>query len=517
MRSRLMPRIRLFLRGRRHAARRVGRVRIRRDERLGPRAGDAMVDALLRLRETVDQERLGALPLAWFRVDEAKACAVWYEAGADPGIPAVLPEEQALAERLFEQTVGLPPTPANLLDPPRDPLPMVRYRLLVSRLPAWVARGGRRAHEAVRVGFELMARSPDVLSPYGRWLLAQAVCRAAHDEEELARQTERFRAVTADYRSADGTSMAFCSGGAFDLPLPISLSSVLDLPGIPTDLAALKRDAPPEIMRLIVNLTPRGEQVFKRAFRSRQEAYRHGYPWRKPLGSASEGFVLVRTRVHVQAFFIDRRPVTHACFQDFVHAHRMWLPSRANRHAVDRDTYLPTWHGDLAPLGSASEAITGVTYQACRAYVAACGKQLPTEAQWVFALVGPEVPETRYTGGEGRPTMSEEERANYGRRAAERGLHLLLPERLFDCDGPYRFVPHDGGRVLWDRRGPGLGGGHLWRTPTARGRLPDRAGDANLTFRGVIPASRIWARTLGDAADSLPVVDNRDAGGVPAE
>lgn len=463
----------------------------------GSLAGDALMDSLLRLRQTIEEGRVADLALAWFRVDEAKAAAVWYDCSREPVHAAVLPEEEALAERLWQQITGAAPTPAALLRPAEDSLPMVRYRLLVARLPAWCGFGGRRAAEAIAAAYALMARAPDVLSPYGRWLLARAVCLAARDQEELARQTERFRVVTSDHRAADGASMAFISGGEYELPLPVSVTEVLDWPNMPTHTEALKREAPPEVRRFILRLTPRGRRLFLRAFERREQAYRNGYPWRKPPWLSSEGTVFVRSVVQLPAFFIDRRPVTNRMFQEFVHTQTMWLPSRVNRYAVDRDTYLPTWTGDVPARGTAAEPVTGVSYQACRAYTYTYGKRLPAEAQWLYALIGPDVPETRYVGGEGRPSMSGEERAIYGRRAAERGLHILLPERLADLDGTYRFLADDSGQVV-QQVGRGAAGTHIWRTPTARGRVPDLAGDANLTFRGVIPAGRLWAQRDDD-------------------
>ncbi len=491
-----------FLFGAGSAASRAPRVRIRSLGRAGHPAGDALEQALLELRQVVEQRRLEQLAFAWFKVDEAKAAAVWYDPNLEPAFPSVLPEEAALAAKLYGEASGRGVAPAALLRPVGEPLPMVRYRLLVERLPVLCAAGGRRAAEAVRVAYELMRTSSDVLSPYGRWLLARAVCQAARDREELERQTERFWVVTGDHRADDGASMMFVGGGEFDLPLPVSLTDVLDQPGMPTRLEALKRqDGPREIQGFFMRLTPRSQRQFMRAFDKRQEAYRHGYPWRKPPWLASEGHVFVRTRTHLPAFFIDRRPVTNEMFQEFAYQHRLWLPSRVSPYATYRDTYLPTWTGDAYARGTAAEPVTGVSYQACRAYVAACGKQLPTEAQWVYALIGPEVPETRQLGAESRPSMSDEERLVHGERAARLGLHLLLPERVYDFDGTctVRVCPD---RIRWNPRGPGYGPAHVWRTPSARGRVPDLAGDANLTFRGVVSASRVWMRGGGRGAEA---------------
>ncbi|MBI5834909.1 MAG: SUMF1/EgtB/PvdO family nonheme iron enzyme [Armatimonadetes bacterium] len=453
---------------------------------------DPLSEALLRLRRVIDEQRLSDLALAWYRVDEAKAAAVGYSLATAPAYPPMLPEEQALAERLWRQTTGRGADLAELSAPVDDPLPMVRYRLLVALLPSAVAAGGATARGAIGAAYPLLHQAPDMLSPYGRWLLAQAVCRAARDREESARQAERFRLVTTDQRAADGSIMVFVSGGEFRLPVPMPLTRLLDLPGMPTRRDSFKRDAPPEIARIFLGLTPRGRQIFLRAFARREEAYLNGRPWLKPPNLTSEGTVFCLARAVVPAFFIDREPISNERFAEFTRTHPLWRPSRVSRHAVDRDTYLPHWSADQPPRAMRQSPITGVSYQSARAYVAGCGKHLPTEAQWLLAMVGAEVPETRQLAADSRPTMTAEERTLYATRAAERGIELTLPERLYDFDGCCPLLPYDPERVLYDPRGPASGAGHLWRTPTARGRVPDPAGDANLTFRGVLAASTVW-------------------------
>lgn len=458
---------------------------------------DPLPEALLRLRRVVDELRLSDLALAWYRVDEAKAAAAGYSLATAPVYPAVLPEEQALAERLYRQVTGRQADLAELSAPADDPLPMVRYRLLVAALPVAVAQGGTTARLAVGAAYPLLHQAPDLLSPYGCWLLAQSVCLAARDREEAARQAERFRLVTTDQRGADGSVMVFVSGGEFRLPVPMPLTRLLDLPGMPTRIEVFKRDAPPEVTRIFLGLTPRSRQLFLRAFARREEAYLNGRPWLKPPSLTSEGTVFCLARAVVPAFFVDREPISNERFAEFTRLRSMWLPSRVPRHAVDRDTYLPHWSQDQPPRAMRGAPVTGVSYQAARGYVAAYGKHLPSEAQWLLAMVGAEVPETRQLAADSRPTMTPEERGSYAKRAAERGIELTLPERVYDFDGCCPMLPYDPERVLYDPRGPLNGLGHLWRSPTARGRVPDPAGDANLTFRGVLPASAVWTAGRG--------------------
>ncbi|NUQ01540.1 MAG: hypothetical protein HUU35_16975, partial [Armatimonadetes bacterium] len=128
MRLSFWRRVRFLLRGTK--PRRSSRVPIRGLAFRGTSAGDALVDALLDLRRVVEAARLEDLPLAWFRVDEAKASAAWYDPAREPAYAAVLPEEQALAEKLHRTLTGRPVTAASLIRPSHDPLPMVRFRLL---------------------------------------------------------------------------------------------------------------------------------------------------------------------------------------------------------------------------------------------------------------------------------------------------------------------------------------------------------------------------------------------------
>jgi hypothetical protein len=496
----------MLYRGRKRARRtaRTARSALERLSRRRNQPPDALSDALLRLRRAIDEQRLEDLPLAWFRVDEAKAAAVWYSVSETPAHEAVLPEEQALAEHAWRLATGRAPIASALLAAEPGPLPMVHYRLLVAHLPAWTALGGRRAAEAIRLAYGLMKRAPDVLSPYGRWLLATAVCRAARDVEEEARQTERFRLVTADHHGADGALMAFCGGGEFELPLPLAVGDILDLRDIPTTQEAFKRDAPKDIARLFMSLTEGSRRVFMRSYLRREQAYANGYPWSKPPWVASEGWVFVRQKVVVPAFFIDRRPVSNGQFYEFTRRHAEWRPSHASRFATERGAYLTGWLGDRPPWSNVVSPVTGVGYQACRAYVAATGKQLPSEAQWVLAMLGGEPPEPRLAAPEERPGLSAEEMSSHVRRAAERGLALPLAERLHDFDGELPLLPWDFTRVLVNPLGPPSGSAHLWRGPITRGRLPDTAGDPNLTFRGVLPASLLWTGSESAVPASPP-------------
>ena len=89
----------------------------------------------------------------------------------------------------------------------------------------------------------------------------------------------------------------------------------------------------------------------------------------------------------VEAFALDRDPVTNRQFLDFVRSHPEWRKSRIPRIFADPQ-YLAHWPSDLA-LQNASDAdrpVTHVSWFAAEAYCRARGKSLPTTDQWEFAL-----------------------------------------------------------------------------------------------------------------------------------
>lgn len=76
--------------------------------------------------------------------------------------------------------------------------------------------------------------------------------------------------------------------------------------------------------------------------------------------------------IKVNAFSIDRAPVTRAQYLDFARANPSWLKG------VDARTT------------SLDRPMTGVTWSAARAYCAAQGKRLPTTAEWEYVAAADE-------------------------------------------------------------------------------------------------------------------------------
>ena len=104
--------------------------------------------------------------------------------------------------------------------------------------------------------------------------------------------------------------------------------------------------------------------------------------YRVPYRSDSDAKV-----VEVNAFAIDRFPVTNGDFLQFVKANPGWQRSKVKRIFAD-ENYLGRWAGDVE-LGAADpqSPVTRVSWFAARAFARWKGKRLPTTAEWeVVAL-----------------------------------------------------------------------------------------------------------------------------------
>lgn len=89
--------------------------------------------------------------------------------------------------------------------------------------------------------------------------------------------------------------------------------------------------------------------------------------------------------VPVEAFRLDRTPVTNAEYLAFVKAHPAWRRDRAQPLVVD-DRYLSHW-ASADSLGTARPKgpVVRVSWFAARAYCASRGGRLPLESEWELA------------------------------------------------------------------------------------------------------------------------------------
>lgn len=82
----------------------------------------------------------------------------------------------------------------------------------------------------------------------------------------------------------------------------------------------------------------------------------------------------------VDAFFIDRYPVTNAEFKQFVEA-TAYTPE-------DASNFLRHWDGDEIPAGLENHPVVNVSLDDAKAYARWAGKRLPTELEWQLAAQG---------------------------------------------------------------------------------------------------------------------------------
>jgi len=94
--------------------------------------------------------------------------------------------------------------------------------------------------------------------------------------------------------------------------------------------------------------------------------------------------------VTIQAFALERTPVTNAEFLAFVQRHPEWQRGRAAKLFVD-DGYLKHWDG-ATRLGAAEPAqpVVHVSWFAADAYCTAQGARLPTWHEWEWAAAADE-------------------------------------------------------------------------------------------------------------------------------
>lgn len=90
--------------------------------------------------------------------------------------------------------------------------------------------------------------------------------------------------------------------------------------------------------------------------------------------------------VRIEAFWLDRRPVTNQDFAAFVKAHPRWRRDRVSRLFAEAE-YLVHWRSADEPgdPALANRPVVRVSWFAAKAYCEARGARLPTENEWEYA------------------------------------------------------------------------------------------------------------------------------------
>ena len=111
--------------------------------------------------------------------------------------------------------------------------------------------------------------------------------------------------------------------------------------------------------------------------------------------------------VFLDAFYIDKYPVTNAEYKIFLDENPQWCPDDIPKKYCDVD-YLMHWQGGSYKENEADHPVINVSWYAANAYAQWLGKRLPTEAEWEKAARGG-VKGRKYPWGD----IADPSKANY--------------------------------------------------------------------------------------------------------
>ena len=117
--------------------------------------------------------------------------------------------------------------------------------------------------------------------------------------------------------------------------------------------------------------------------------------------------------VYLDAFYMDKYPVTNAQYKVFVDANPEWRKEGFSPEYLSK-FYLYDWDRNIFPSGKANHPIVSVNWYAAMAYAKWAGKRLPTEAEWEKAARGGLVVQ-KYPWG----NSIDSSKANYGKNVRD--------------------------------------------------------------------------------------------------